>query len=89
MVYSSSKRLNLMGRTTILQESPVLHELLLVELGPGFDEPLLPSGKDSGQSFDRVDTVDDHVVLVVRMKVRTVMLLARLRVHPDDDAKEP
>jgi hypothetical protein len=59
-----------------------------VELGPSFNEPLLPPRQASGQSLDRVNAVNDDIVLVVRMEVGTVMLLARLRIHPDDDTEE-
>ena len=58
-------------RAAGLQTVPVGHQLFLVELRPCFDEPALASRQLPGDQIDRVDAEDGHVLLMVRVEVRT------------------
>jgi hypothetical protein len=51
----SPQRLNLERRTTGMQESPVVQQLVTVDLGPRFDEALLGSRKRAADTLNRIE----------------------------------
>jgi len=69
-------------RAAGLQTVPVGHQLFLVELRPCFDEPALASRQLPGDQIDRVDAEDGHVVLMVRVEVRTMIRAADAALTP-------
>jgi hypothetical protein len=73
---------------TSLQALPVFHQLLLVQIGPGFDEPQLASGERTRYQLDPIDTVDCHDILIVSVKMRFMVRCASFPVHADCDAEE-
>lgn len=59
-----------------------------MQLCPGFNQTLLPLGKAAGEYFDRINSNDGHLVLIVSVKVRRVVRSAHLDKHPDDYSKK-
>jgi hypothetical protein len=49
---------------TSLQTLPIFHQLLLVQLGPGFDETPLAFGKRACHQLDRIYAIDRYLALV-------------------------
>jgi hypothetical protein len=80
--------LNLDWRLTRLQQLPILSQFFPVNLSPRLDEATLSRRQLPAQTLDGVDGEHGGVLLVVRVKVRSMMLPARLHEHPDHDAKE-
>ncbi len=67
---------------------PALHEFLVVDLDPGFDEAALPAGQVTFQPFAFRQAKDGHVLSVISVQVRRVVLL-RIKVkHANDDAEK-
>jgi hypothetical protein len=58
-----------------------------VNLRPRLDEALLSLRHATGEAFQRVNRKDCRMILVERVKVRTVVLTSRFQEHPDDDSK--
>jgi len=59
-----------------------------MNLGPRFHEPALSLRKIATDELNRVDREYTDVILIVRMKVRSMMGRCRLGEHADDDPKE-
>jgi hypothetical protein len=84
----STKRLDPEGLLTCLKTSPVLEQLLPMNLGPRFNQALLPAGESTTERLDRVDGHDNGFSLVVRVEMRAVMLRRRFHEHTNDDPEE-
>src|SRR6187401_1988930 len=82
------KWVDLDRRLTRLQQVPVLLQLLAVNLGPGFDKPLLRLRQFAAQVLDCVDRKHCRVFLVIRVEVRSMMLPTNFSKHPNDYSKE-
>ncbi len=59
-----------------------------MNLGPRFHEPTLPLRKITADELNAVDREDADVILIVRMKVRSMVGRCRLGEHANDDPKE-
>jgi len=59
-----------------------------MEFSPRLDEPALPLGKLPSQNLDRINRIDRHELLIVGMEVRSMVRIARLDKHPNDDSEE-
>ncbi len=55
---------------------------------PGFYEPSLTPREGASQKIDRIDPVDRHRPLVIRMKVRNAVWTTGFGEHPNDDSEE-
>ncbi len=73
----SPKGFNLDWRLTGLQEVPIALQFVAVNLCPCFDEPLLRLWQAAAQALDRIDGVDDGVILVVRVEMRAMVWATR------------
>ena len=60
-----------------------------MDLSPGFDQPALGCRHVALQALDGVDREDGCMLLVERVKVRSVMLRARFNEHANNNPEEP
>jgi hypothetical protein len=72
-----------------LQERPVLQQLLPMDLGPRFNEPLLGARQDATDALDGIKREYRLGVLIHRMEVGSMVGCIDLHKHPDDDPKKP
>ena len=82
------QRFNLEGRPAGLQECPVAQQLVTVDFGLRFDEPLLRARERATDALDGVEREDRLQVLIHRMEVWPVVRCAQFRKHPNDDSEE-
>jgi hypothetical protein len=76
-------------RLARLQEVPIPLQFGSMNLRPGLDEPLLRLREAAIQTVNRVNGEHRRMLLVVGVKVRTVVLHARLDEHANDDPEKP
>jgi len=67
--FSLSKWLDLKRGSASLQSLPVVQQLGLMDLGPGFHEALLPTWQATSNEFDPVDGDYCDIILAIGMKV--------------------
>jgi len=60
-----------------------------VQLRPSQHQTFLPLEKRTGDAFNRVETLDTRVFLIVRVEVSEVMATPGLHEHPDHDPEKP
>jgi hypothetical protein len=60
-----------------------------MQLRPRFYQPPLPPRQETGNQFDRVETEDRHIFLIVGVEMWHVMRCARLRKHANNDPEKP
>ena len=60
-----------------------------MKLGPSLHQPLLRTWDLASDQFERVETENSHMLLVIRVEVRRMMSSACLHKHADDDPKKP
>jgi hypothetical protein len=70
-----------------LQRIPIRPKLVLVKLCPCENESLLAFRKRTGKTFNRINTVDPDLTLIVRVEMRSVMRASSLDVHTNDYTK--
>ena len=59
-----------------------------MQLSPRFNETLLPPRQRTSDQLNRIDGIDRHCILMVRVKVRPMMRRIRFSVHTDYDTIE-
>jgi hypothetical protein len=59
-----------------------------MDLGPSFNEALLPARQATSNQFDPINGDYRDVILAIGMKVGSVMLSERLYKHSDDNPKK-
>jgi hypothetical protein len=60
-----------------------------MQLRPRFHQPSLPSRQETGNQFNRVETEDRYIPLIVGVKMGHVMRCARLCKHANTDPEKP
>jgi hypothetical protein len=83
------ERIDLDGRLTGLQEIPIPLEFCTVNLCPSFDKALLRPRQTTAEAFDRIQSKDGGLALIVRVKMCALMRTACFDKHPNDYAKKP
>lgn len=83
-----SATLNLERRLTGSRELLVPQQLLTVDLGPGFHESLLGSGKSAADELDGIKSEHSPDVLIRGMKMRPVVRGANFHEHSNHDSEE-
>lgn len=71
-----------------MQESPVVQQFVMMDLGPGFDEALLRSWQRAADTLNRIEVEHGAALLVGSVEVRSVMRSAEFWKHADGDSKE-
>jgi hypothetical protein len=89
MAHDLPEWFDLDGRLAGLQELPVVLQFRPMDLRPCLDETLLGLWQAAAKALKGVDRKNCSVVLVVRMKVRSVVLPTCFDEHPNDDPEEP
>jgi hypothetical protein len=56
-----------------MEDVPGVQQLLLVKLGPSFQEALLPTRQLSSQHFNYINAKDHCCALIVRVQMRPMM----------------
>ena len=72
----------------MLQPVPVGDQFIAVQFGPCLYQASLYLRQAARDKFDRAQSKNANLILVVRMKMRKVMWTAGFREHANDDAKE-
>src|SRR3954468_13155532 len=70
----------------VLEEMPVRQKLVVVQLRPCLDESSLALRQFPGDQTDGRDANDCNRALIVGVKMGAMVLPARLREHPHDNA---